>query len=141
MNQQLVLFPMITLILFTGAVGVALLFARIRAVREGSITPAYFKYNRGGKPPEYLLKVTHHFDNLLETPLLLYIAVVVLLQLQRVDSWYLLLVWGYVASRFWHAWVHLRSNAILRRKNAFLISYLLLFAIWTRLLSQLLFQP
>ena len=141
MNQQLVVFPMLTLVLFTGAMGVALLFARIRAVREGGLSPAYFKYNRGGKPPEYLLRFTHQFDNLLETPFLFYLGLVVLLVLEMVDGWYLLLAWGYVASRLWHAWVHLRSNALLRRRNAFLVSYLLLFTIWIRLLVQLLLQP
>ncbi|MCU7927999.1 MAG: MAPEG family protein [Candidatus Thiodiazotropha sp. (ex Dulcina madagascariensis)] len=137
MNQQHILFPLITLVLFTGCIGIAVLVARYRAVRESTLRVSYFKYNRGGKPPEYLLKITQHFDNLLETPSLFYLSVVVILILQRVDAWYLGLAWLYVASRLVHAWIHIGSNNVIQRKNAFLLSYALIFGIWIRLLLQL----
>jgi hypothetical protein len=137
MKPTLILFPMICLILITGGMGVAMLAARYRAVREGALSVSYFKYNQGGKPPEYLLRLTHHFHNLLETPLLFYFVLVVILLLEKVDLIYLALAWLYVVSRIAHAWVHLRSNNILHRKNAYLISYLLIFSLWIRLLFQL----
>jgi hypothetical protein len=138
MNQQLLLYPMVTLILFTGGVGLALLTARYRAVSKDALNPAYFKYNRGGKPPEYLLKITQHFDNLLETPPLFYLSILIIFVLQKADSWYLALAWLYVVSRLAHAWVHMGNNRIVHRKNTFILSYLLLFGIWIRLLIQLL---
>ncbi|MCM8856169.1 MAG: MAPEG family protein [Candidatus Thiodiazotropha sp.] len=137
MTQQLIIFPMITLVLLTGSVGIAMLIARYRAVREKTLGIAYFKYNRGGKPPEYLLKITQHFDNLLEIPFLFYLSILVILILQKVDIWYLSLAWLYITSRFIHAWIHMGSNHIIRRKNAFLIGYVLIFTIWVRLLIQL----
>ncbi|MCU7930931.1 MAG: MAPEG family protein [Candidatus Thiodiazotropha sp. (ex Codakia rugifera)] len=137
MTQQLIIFPMITLVLFTGSVGIAMLVARYTAVREKTLGIAYFKYNRGGKPPEYSLKITQHFDNLLETPFLFYLSLLVILILQKVDIWYLSLAWLYITSRFIHAWIHMGSNHIIHRKNAFLFGYALIFTIWVRLLIQL----
>jgi hypothetical protein len=138
MEQAAILFPMICLVIFTGTLGVALLIARYRAVREGKLSVSYFRYNRGGKPPEYLLKITHHFQNLMETPPLFYLALITILVLEKVDNTYIVLAWFYVASRFTHAWVHLSTNRVHQRKNAFVISYLSLFAIWIRLFLQLL---
>lgn len=138
MNQTHILFPMICLVLITGGMGVAMLAARYQAVREGNIGIAYFKYNRGGKPPEYLLKITQHFDNLLETPMLFYLSVIVIHILEKVDLIYIGAAWLYIAARIAHAWIHLTSNNVLQRKNAFIVSYLLIFAIWIRLLIQLL---
>ncbi|MES9834036.1 MAG: MAPEG family protein [Candidatus Thiodiazotropha sp. DIVDIV] len=137
MNQSLILFPLISLVLITGGMGIATLTARYKAVREGSLSIAYFKFNRGGKPPEYLLKISHHFHNLLETPPLYYLSLVVILILGKVDAIYLGLAWLYVVSRIAHAWIHLGSNNILHRKNAFILSYMLIFSIWIRLLIQL----
>ncbi|MEW8627862.1 MAG: MAPEG family protein [Candidatus Thiodiazotropha sp.] len=138
MNQAQILLPMIGLVLLTGGMGIALIAARYKAVKEGSLSIAYFKYNRGGRPPEYLIKISHHFQNLLETPLLFYLSTIVILLLEKSDPLYLGLAWCYLASRAIHSWIHLGSNNVLHRKNAFLVSYLLIFVIWIRLLLQLL---
>ncbi|MCU7907022.1 MAG: MAPEG family protein [Candidatus Thiodiazotropha sp. (ex Epidulcina cf. delphinae)] len=86
---------------------------------------------------KYLLKITQHFDNLLETPFLFYLSVVVILILQKVAVWYLSLAWLYVASRLAHAWIHIGSNNVIQRKNAFLLGYAWIFGIWIRLLLQM----
>ncbi|MEJ2621746.1 MAG: MAPEG family protein [Candidatus Thiodiazotropha sp.] len=138
MNQANILFPMIGLILLTGGLGVAMLAARYKALREGSVSIAYFKYNRGGKQPEYLLKISHHFQNLLETPQLFYLSSIVILVLEPSDPLYLGLAWCYLISRIIHGWIHLGSNNVLHRKNAFVVSYILILVIWIRLLLQLL---
>ncbi len=138
MNQAQILIPMICLVLLTGGMGIALIAARYKAVNEGSLSIAYFKYNRGGRPPEYLIKISQHFQNLLETPPLFYLSTIVILLLEKSDPLYLGLAWGYLASRAIHSWIHLGSNNVLYRKNAFVVSYLLIFVIWIRLLLQLL---
>ncbi|MCG7983026.1 MAG: MAPEG family protein [Candidatus Thiodiazotropha lotti] len=137
MNHSQILLPMICLVLITGGMGVALIAARYKAVKEGSLSIAYFKYNRGGRPPEYLIKISHHFQNLLETPPLFYLSTIVILLLEKSDPIYLGLAWCYLASRMIHSWIHLGSNHVLHRKNAFVVSYLLIFIIWIRLLLQL----
>ncbi|ODB91949.1 MAPEG family protein [Candidatus Thiodiazotropha endoloripes] len=138
MNHSQILFPMICLVVITGGMGIALIAARYKAVREGSLSIAYFKYNRGGRPPEYLIKISHYFQNLLETPQLFYLSTIVILLLGKSDPIYLGLAWCYLASRMIHSWIHLGSNNVLHRKNAFIVSYLLIFIIWIRLLLQLL---
>ncbi|MCG7931682.1 MAG: MAPEG family protein [Candidatus Thiodiazotropha lotti] len=137
MNHSQILLPMICLVLITGGMGVALIAARYKAVKEGSLSIAYFKYNRGGRPPQYLIKISHHFQNLLETPPLFYLSTIVILLLEKSDPIYLGLAWCYLASRMIHSWIHLGSNNVLHRKNAFIVSYLLIFIIWIRLLLQL----
>jgi hypothetical protein len=138
MNPTNILYPMICLVLLTGGMGIVLLAARYKAVREGSLSIAYFKYNRGAKQPDYLIKISQHFQNLLETPQLFYLGSITILILERSDLIYLGLAWSYLISRLIHSWIHLGSNNVLHRKNAFVISYILIFIIWIRLLLQLL---
>ena len=95
-----------------------------------------FKYNRGGKQPEPLLKTAQHLENLLETPPLFYLGRLLVFLLQMTDSWYLTLAWLCVASRLLHAWIHLGVNNIRHRVIAFSGGFLIMLTIWLRLRVQ-----
>jgi hypothetical protein len=73
---------------------------------------------------------------LLETPQLFYLSSILIRVLGRIDLLYLGLAWCYLISRFIHSWIHLGSNNVVHRKNAFVVSYILIFVIWIRLLLQ-----
>lgn len=137
MPNTWILLPASLLVLFTLGLGIALALLRRRAVVRGEINPGYFLYNRGGKPPEYLLKTDHHFHNLLETPPLFYFATLTLMVLEQGDMGYLVLAWLYLGARLAHAWIHLGSNDLLPRRNAFLAGSMILILIWARIVTQL----
>lgn len=129
-QTALMILPMIGMVLLTVIVSIRLIQLRYRAVFRDGVNPLYFKLNKGAKLPDYLVKVTQHYENLFETPLLFYVGVILVLVLNRVDSVYVLLAWAYLFSRIVHAYIHIGKNKILQRRNIFLLSYLIIVFLW-----------
>ena len=133
MHQATIFQPVIVMIVLTFAVALWMLRLRFKAVGTGALTPAYFKLNRGGKAPEHLTLVTHHFDNLLEIPPLFYIACVIAFVLNGVDGYMLGLAWAYVAARLVHCAIHTSYNNVFHRMFAFLASTAVLGVMWAEI--------
>jgi hypothetical protein len=57
------------------------------------------------------------------------------------SSTVLVLAWGYVVSRILHAWIHLGSNYVPRRFQAFLVGFAILIALAVMLAIQLALPP
>ena len=131
MQTSWILYPMFTMVLLTLMIGLRMLQLRFRAVYQDNLDPVYFKLNRGGKPPHYMTQAEQHYVNLFESPVLFYIVVVLIYVMQIVDLFTLTLAWAYVVTRLAHAHVHMGTNAILRRRNVFLISIALIAALWS----------
>ena len=137
MRQETILFPIIAMAVLTLVIAMRVLVLRIRAVKEGGLSPAHFRLNRGGKLPDYLVKAEQHYVNLFESPMLFYVVVIALLVTQRVDLAALVLAWLYVGLRVAHAVVHTTYNNLWHRRNVFLLSVVACYALWFRLLFQL----
>lgn len=132
-QKALLLLPLLGMVLLTVSVALLMLKRRYKAVLEGGISPAYFKLNRGAKLPDYVIQVTQHYENLFETPVLFYCAILIILVLQQVDNAYVFLSWLYFLSRLAHAYIHIYHNKLKQRKNVFLISGLILIILWIKL--------
>ncbi|MBD3671214.1 MAG: MAPEG family protein [Gammaproteobacteria bacterium] len=129
MTQASIFAPLFVLVLHSYVIGLLLLHERNRAVRNG-LPPAYFRYNRGAKPPESLLSVTQHYQNLFELPLLFYVLCLALYATGLVDALNLGLAWAFVIGRLLHAYIHIVKNRLLWRRNIFLFSSGLLLLMW-----------
>jgi len=136
MNQDLILLPLFAMFLLTFSVGLWMLKLRFKAVKEDNLNPSYFLLNKGAKLPDYLAKVTNHYTNLFEFPVLFYVVCLILYAGHKVDSLYVVLAWAFVVARFIHAYIHTTHNILKQRMLAFLVSSLILFCIWARLLIQ-----
>lgn len=132
-QKALMILPMIGMVLLTVIVSVRLIQLRYRAVLQDGVNPAYFKLNKGAKLPDYLVKVTQHYENLFETPLLFYVGVLLVLVLNQVDTLYIILAWAFLFSRIAHAYIHIGNNKIRLRRNSFLLSYLVIIILWIRI--------
>ncbi|HKK06359.1 MAG TPA: MAPEG family protein [Gammaproteobacteria bacterium] len=137
MHQETILYPLLAMALLTGWVGVRMLQLRFRAVRRDGLSPAYFELNRGARPPEYLLRIEQHYQNLLESPLLFYVGLVLIYVTGQADAIALALGWLYVAARLAHLVVHVGAMGLTWRRRTFLTSIVLLYALWVRLFVQL----
>lgn len=137
MRQENILLPLFLLVLFTFGVGIRMLEMRIKAVREDGLNPGYFKLNRGGKVPEYLDKVTRHYANLFELPVLFYVVSLMLYVTQKVDMVFMALAWLFVVTRYIHGYIHITYNDLRHRRMAFLAGTVLVFCIWARLFVSL----
>ncbi len=129
MIPETILFPVFLLVALNFAVAIWLLKCRYRAVAEG-LNPLYFKANRGAKIPRHMEQAQQHYENLYEMPVLFYALVAMALAAGAVDTTLIILAWGYTLSRFLHSAIHLGSNHILKRRNAFLLSFAFLALMW-----------
>jgi hypothetical protein len=84
-------------------------------------------------PPETRLP-NRNYMNLLELPVLFYVACLVVYVIGKVDAWSLGLAWLYVALRIAHSIVHVTYNHVIHRMRVFALSVLVLLALWIRIL-------
>lgn len=140
MQQTWILYPMVGMVLLSMSVGLRMLQLRYRAVFQDNLPRAYFKLNRGGKPPAYMMQVEQHYANLYETPVLFYAVTIVIYVLNLTDPFTLTAAWAYMASRAAHAYVHMGRNRVANRRNIFLASIAILAALWSYVLVNLLIR-
>jgi len=136
MKQNIIFYPLLGMVLLTFIVGIKMLLSRIKAVKEDGMNPAFFLLNRGAKQPEYLTKVSHHYENLFELPLLFYVSIILIYATNNVDYLYLILTVSFAVTRYIHAYIHITYNNLLHRRNAFFVGSIILFIIWLRIAYQ-----
>jgi hypothetical protein len=138
MQQTWILYPMFVMVLLSMLVGLRMLQLRYRAVLQDSLPRAYFKLNRGGKPPAYMMQVEQQYTNLYETPVLFYAVVILIYVLNMTDPFTLAISWAYIATRLIHAYVHMGQNKLANRRKIFLTSIATLAILWSYVLINLL---
>ena len=132
-----ILYPLFAM--FALVVVVFLRMAKIRfgAVRSGEMNPAFYKTYQGDDEPEYMRVVTRHFINLFEMPVMFYVVVIAAYVTRESGTWMTALAWAYVASRYFHSYVHLTSNDVLTRFRVYLGSAVILTLLWISLFLRL----
>ena len=70
------------------------------------------------------------YMNLLELPVLFYVAALMYFVAGRLDATALSLAWAYVALRAVHSLIHLTYNNVFHRLTAFALSNVVLGAFW-----------
>lgn len=125
-NQNLMYFPCLAMLLLTFVVMLRMLVLRIRAIKNKEIGMSYFKTYNEGVAPRLMLQTDRHFINLFEAPVLFYMVCAFSVITFHVDSKMLFAAWFYVFFRIIHAFIHLTSNKIRPRMLAYATSWLAL---------------
>jgi hypothetical protein len=104
---------------------------RFAAVRAGKVT----RTDPGVRPvwTGRAGVVSNAFHNQLEMPMLFYVGVILALISGAVDQTMTALAWGYVAARVVHAAIHTTYNKIPHRFLIFIVSNVVLLAMWVKL--------
>lgn len=132
-----VLYPIFVLALLTLAVAMRLGFLRWRAVSRREVDVEYYQAYQGqGEPPAVRI-VSRHLINLLEMPVLFYIACLMAYVTGLTSGVILGLAWAYAALRIVHTVIHLGSNVVLWRFRIFAFSVMILTLLWVVLLAGL----
>ena len=95
---------------------------------------------RVGESPEVPADVAlpnRNFMNLLEVPVLFYLACLVQFAARRQDPSVTTLAWAYVALRIAHSIVHLSYNRVMHRLLVFTASNFVLVTLWLRVVLPL----
>lgn len=131
------LYPTAVLVLLTVTVAFSLMFYRFYLVSSQQLSPAYFRFNRGGKPPARHDALADNYSNLFEFTTLYYAVVAIAIATQQVTATLVGLAWAYVGFRIVHSLVHISYNHVLHRLAAFLGSVIVVIAMWIILLIQI----
>jgi len=134
MNQANILYPMAALVMLTFAVLLVMAYRRFKAQFAQQVALDDFKYGESKNVTSEVNIPNRNYMNLLEMPLLFYVACISLYATKGVETGALYLAWGYVALRVFHSVVHLTYNNVLHRGTLFGLSNVVLAVIWVRIL-------
>jgi hypothetical protein len=135
--MEAILYPVVALVALTFAVMVRMYRVRVGAARAGRVRVRDFKLGESADVPADVALPNRNFMNLLEMPMLFYVACIVFYVTATVDVVALILAWLYVAARVAHSVVHLTYNNVLHRLTAFGASSVALLALWAVLAVRL----
>lgn len=134
MDKTSILFPMVALATLTFAVLLLIPLRRFRAGIAGQIKYDDFKYGESQRVPPEVSIPNRNMMNLLELPLLFYVACLTYLVIGSINDYALLLAWLYVALRIVHSAIHITYNRVRHRLIAFGLSNVVLVMFWTNLI-------
>ena len=125
-----ILWPVVALVAWTYLILARMAFVRIRAGRRGEIVPGDFSLGESERVPAHVTLVNRNYMNLLELPVLFYVACAVIGLTQAPSGTQVALAWVYVACRVLHTLIHLTYNHVLHRLGAFAASNTALALLW-----------
>lgn len=125
-----IIFPLFGMAALTFFTMFRLAFLRYGAVSRRELDPRYYRVYQGDGEPEKIAANSRHLSNLYESPVLFYVVVIAVFATGTVTATLVALAWSYVALRVAHAWIHLGPNVITWRFRVFVLSVLVLLAMW-----------
>ena len=128
MNQTTIFWPVLAHVLLIYMVYGVLGRRRYGAVRSGEAKAGQFKVR--STEPASSVTVAANLTNQFELPVLFYVLCLTLHLTNGVNYLTLALMWIFVASRYFHAWVHLTSNNLLLRSRSFFVGAVILLLGW-----------
>lgn len=129
-EYQNIVYPMAAMVLLTFIVLALLFRSRTKAVSEKQLSPEYFKVYVGAEEPDASKKLSRHFANLFEAPVLFYVVCIAALALKLSFGVFQLLAWVYVLFRMAHAFIHIGKNQLIYRIIAYFSGWGVLLAMW-----------
>ena len=128
MNQTAVFWPLLAQVLLVYIVYVVMGRRRFVAVKSGEAKVGQFKTR--STEPASSVTVAANLCNQFELPVLFYVLCLTLHVTNGVNYLTLALMWIFVLTRYFHAWVHLTSNNLRFRSRAFYLGAIILLLAW-----------
>lgn len=136
MNQTAIFWPVLAHVLLIYIVYGVLGRRRYGAVKSGEAKVGQYKVR--STEPASSATVAANLSNQFELPVLFYVLCLTLHVTNGVNYLTLALMWIFVASRCFHAWVHLTSNNLLLRSRSFSFGAVIILLGWIRFALHLL---
>ena len=128
--------PVVALVGLTALVWCLMVVWRNLAIIRGNVAPKYFRTYASDAPAEWVERPARAYMNLLEIPVLFYVACALMLVTGKFDGIQVALAWVFVLTRFIHALIHIGFNHVPLRFAAFVAGSLTLGILWIRLAAQ-----
>lgn len=128
------IYTMFAMILLTFTVGGYLLKLRVAAVKTGAVKLSVFRLNDAEAMPVKMQQASRNYSNLFEIPVFFYAASTLAVALGLETPSIILLGWLFVLARIMHSWIHITSNNVIHRLQAFMVGNICVLLIWIILL-------
>jgi hypothetical protein len=129
MSTPVILMPLLAQVLLTFG-----LLLRMAVLRRGDLNRGTVRYSDIGlrEPgwPVRTQQTVYSFSNQFELPVLFYLLTVLEVITRQAGITFVVFAWIFVASRFVHAYIHITSNVVPWRGNAYAVGVLVLIAMW-----------
>ena len=136
--QTLIALPLFAMVVLTFAVLFTLGAKRYKAAKTREFDLSYYKLYQGDGEPSHIRKLARNLENLFETPVIFYLAIILTIALRLESSILLILAWTYVFLRYIHSYIHCTSNKVVWRFRVYVISCLILLTYWIMLFFKIL---
>lgn len=137
MTPYPILLPVATLALWTLLVLLLVPIARFKAGAKGQVDFDDFKLGESSRVPAETRVPNRVFMNLLEVPVLFYLACLVAVITQQATHLQLILAWAFVALRVAHSLIYLSYNHVPHRLTAFAAANGVVAVMWVLILVRL----
>jgi hypothetical protein len=137
MSQTAIFLPVAALAMWTLVVLLQVPIRRFAAGAARKVTADDFKFGESARVPGDVSIANRAYMNLLEAPILFYVACLVCFEAGKVDDLILILAWAYVGLRAAHSLIHLTYNNVMHRLTAFAVSNVVLVALWVMLVIRI----
>ena len=128
-HTTLLLIPVFVQVALTFALLFRLGPARVAAVKSGEVKLEDIALGQKAWP-DRVTQISNAYANQFEMPVLFYPLVVLAIMTRRVDMVLVVGAWLFALSRLAHAFIHVTSNRIRARFNAFTFGVFVLLAMW-----------
>lgn len=128
--------PLVALVGLTGVVWLLMVLFRNIAFIRGKVSERYFRTFTVDSPPEWVERPTRAYMNLLELPILFYVACLLMLVTQKFDLVQISLAWLFVFTRCAHAFIYIALNYVPLRFVSYLSGVITLGILWARFAEQ-----
>jgi hypothetical protein len=135
-----ILFPIFGMVAITAATLFRLAYLRFAAAANREVDVRYYRVYQGEGEPERVAAASRHLVNLFETPVLFYVAAILVYITETTSPAIVTIAWAYVALRAVHCWIHLGTNVVIWRFRVFVMSFAVLLVMWVMLAIRLLAQ-
>ena len=129
MTVQAILAPLFVLVALTFALLVWMSFARFAAVRRGEVHVRDIALGQPNWPPR-VPQISNCFHNQCQLPMLFYVLTILALFLRKADLLFVVMAWIFVLLRVVHAAIHVTSNRVGHRFQAFAAAAVVLLLMW-----------
>ncbi len=114
--DMIIIHIMAATVFYISIMGFFTFLVRKKSVQDKQTSLKYFKaFEPQYAPPEYIIRVGRHFDNLFQLPILFLVSCSILVFFNLNSFEALLAAWAFLASRLIHSYIHLGSNHVLYR--------------------------
>jgi hypothetical protein len=129
MTPQAILLPLLAQVVLTFALLWLTGSSRVASVRRGETKVRDIALGQLNWP-EHITKIGNSYNNQFQLPVLFYVVVILAYVLRTADLLLVVLSWLFLATRLGHAYIHVTSNHVGWRFNAFAAGFAVLVVMW-----------